>query len=526
MADTMTLAEKEIREKRAKIWNGMEAIMDKMRTGVGISAEDRAEFDKRNKKMTELDGDLRRIQEFNTVSRSASDARDQIADAPPQTGSREDDKLYERAFVTYMRNGHTDGMSDEERMSFRRYSTPQQLVRPATTRRYEQGVDTHGNERHAGYSALRTSDVKWDGEMRTTLDSNALTTAPNSSGISAGSTGYDAGYMIPQGFWHNLQIALKAYGGLLPYIQMLQTDSGQPMPWPTVDPTAIIGHYITEQNQLGFGGDSNGTDYQFGQGMLNAWTIVSGVILASVQLINDSAFDVDGFVNDRIGESIGRKVGAELHSGSGSSALLGIETALSARGHQASPGMGGLYKSGTATNWSATAGGDAWSLYQTTTGTGDTSVAKLANGMIGFDDILGMIMTVDPAYRKSGRCTFVCNDITLAMLRTITDAMGRPLWSPNVVPDQPDTLYGYPTVVDQNTSSVSTTASTAGGLLFGDFKVAMVGRQVNGATMLRLTERYADYLQVGYLGYIRMDARSNDLRAAAYYPTSLLGTYC
>jgi hypothetical protein len=25
-------------------------------------------------------------------------------------------------------------------------------------------------------------------------------------------------------------------------------------------------------NQLGFGGDSNGTDYQFGQGMLNAWT--------------------------------------------------------------------------------------------------------------------------------------------------------------------------------------------------------------------------------------------------------------
>ena len=48
----------------------------------------------------------------------------------------------------------------------------------------------------------------------------------------------------------------------------------------------------------------------------------------------------------------------------------------------------------------------------------------------------------------------------------------------------------------------------------------MVGRQVNGATMLRLTERYADYLQVGYLGYIRMDARSNDLRAAAYFSTN------
>lgn len=321
-------------------------------------------------------------------------------------------------------------------------------------------------------------------------------------------------------FWHNLQIALKAYGGLLPYIQLLQTDSGQPMPWPTVDPTAVVGRYITEQNQLGFGGDSNSTDYQFGQGMLNAWTIVSGVILASVQLINDSAFDVDGFVNDRIGESIGRKVAAELHTGTGSSAILGIETALKARGAQSGPGKGGVYLSGTATNWATTSGGAAWTLYQSTTGTGDTSLLKLANSLIGFDDILGMIITVDPAYRKSGRATFVTNDTTMAMLRTITDAYARPLWSPNVVPDQPDTLYGYPVIIDQNTSSVSTTASTTGGLLFGDFKTAMVGRQVNGATMLRLAERYADYLQVGYLGYVRMDARSNDLRAAALYSTN------
>lgn len=30
---------------------------------------------------------------------------------------------------------------------------------------------------------------------------------------------------------------------------------------------------------------------------------------------------------------------------------------------------------------------------------------------------------------------------------------------------------------------------------------------------MKLTERYADYLQVGYLGYLRADSRSNDLRA-------------
>jgi HK97 family phage major capsid protein len=517
----MTVEEREIREKRAKVFQGMADIMGKMGQGLSLSVEDRAEYDKRAKKLADLDKDLERVAQFNRLSEARQEAKDLRGETPPQTDSEKTDRLYEQAFISFLKDGHTDNMTAEERNCFRVYSTPQVIRRPPTEKRYEQYVDTQGRKREVGYESLRTADIPWSSEIRAVLDGNALTTAPNSAGIAAGATGYDAGYMIPQGFWHNLQIALKMYGGMLPYIQMLSTDSGQPMPWPTVDPTAIVGRYITEQNQLGFGGDSAGTDYQFGQGMLNAWTIVSGVILASVQLLNDSAFNVDGFVNDRIGESIGRKVAAEIHTGTGSAAFLGVETALAARGKQSSPAMGGVYKSGTSTNWASTAAGYAFQLYMTASSTGGESNAlKLANGLIGFDDILGMISTVDPAYRKSGRCTFFCNDLTMAMLRGITDGVGRPIWSPNVVPGQPDTLYGYPVVIDQNTSAVSTSANTTGGLLFGDFKTAMIGRQVNGATMLRLTERYADYLQVGYLGYVRMDLRSNDLRAAALYSTN------
>ena len=519
MADKMTVAEREIREKRAKVWEGMRAIMEKLQTGVELSVEDRSDFDKRNKKLSDLDKDLERIQQYNRVS----DAKQEIEDTRGEIRERQTDveRTYEIAFLKYMQFGNDAVMTNEERDAWRLYSNSGSIARPPSQRTYQYGKDSHGIEQRMGYEGLATRDVVWGmTEERATLDGNALSTAPNSAGVAAGATGFNAGYLIPQGFWHNLQIALKAYGGIMPYVQMLVTDSGQPMPWPTVDPTAIVGRYITEQNQLGFGGDSNGTDYQFGQGMLNAWTLVSGVILASVQLLNDSAFDVDGFVNDRIGESIGRKVAQELHTGTGSSAFLGIETALAARGKQASPAMGGIYKSGTSTNWASTAGGAAWQLYQTTAGTTDTSIAKLANGLIGYDDVLGMIATVDPAYRRTGRCIFVANDLTIAMMRGITDAYAHPLWSPAIAPGQPDTFYSYPVVVDQNTSSVPTTANTAGGLLFGDFKVAMVARQVNGATMMRLTERYADYLQVGYLGYCRMDCRSNDLRAAALYSTN------
>lgn len=512
----MSVQIRELKEKKAKVWEGCRAVMEKLQQGLELSVEDREEFDQRNKAITKIDEDIRRVEQYESLSAVAENTREQI-DAgvrPDGTPKADDERLYERAFIKFMTN-HGDGMSTEEHRAWALYSSPSVIRRPKTERHYEHGKDSHGNDVRIGYPQYATRDLSWeDSELRAALDANALNTAGGEPGV-AGATGYTAGYLIPQGFWANLQIALKAYGGILPYIQMIKTDSGQPMPWPTVDPTQIVGRYITEQNQLGFGGDSNGSDYQFGQGMLNAWTLVSGVILASVQLINDAAFDVDGFVNDRIGESIGRKVAQEIHSGTGASAFLGIETALSARGKQTGPALGGVYKSGTATNWAATAGGSAFTILG-----GTSAQAKLANGLIGFDDVLGMIATVDPAYRNTGRCIFTSNDITLAMLRTITDAYGHPLWSPSVAPGQPDTLYGYPVIVDQNTSNVSTSASTAGGLLFGDYKTAMVARQVNGATMMRLTERYADYLQIGYLGYIRMDARSNDLRAAAIYSTN------
>lgn len=453
---------KALKEKRRNVFDGMEAILEAVRLADREATEsERTDFDQREAEFVKLTADIERLERHEARSKG----RDEVAETRGVSRDENDsaEKRYEKAYLNWFRRG-LGGL---------------------------------------------------DAEQRTTLDSgHGLNTSPNTS-AAAGSTGYNGGYLVPQGYWHNLQVALKEYGGILEYCNILTTDTGTPMPWPTVDPTAVIGSYLTEQNQLGFGGDSAGTDYQFGQGMLNAWTIVSGVILASVQLIEDSAFDVDSFVSDRIGEAIGRKIGAELHTGTGSSAFLGVETALIAKGRGASYGAGGIYKSGTATTFAATAGGNAFTLQG-----GTSAQAKLANGLIGFDDVQGMVITVDPAYRKSGRCVWVMNDSTGAMLRTITDAYGHPLWQPSVQPGSPDMISGFPVVIDQNTSAVSTSASTSGGLLFGDFKTAMIVRQVNGAHTMRLTERYADYLQVGFLGYIRADARSNDLRAAAIYSTN------
>lgn len=74
------------------------------------------------------------------------------------------------------------------------------------------------------------------------------------------------------------------------------------------------------------------------------------------------------------------------------------------------------------------------------------------------------------------------------------------------------TMLGFPVVVDNNLPSIA--ASTTGGPVFGNLGNAMVRREVIYPSVMRLQERYADQLAVGYIGFHRIDYRSNDMRAA------------
>jgi len=421
-------------------------------------------------------------------------------------------------------------INDAERRELKKCKKQlRKMTRPAEARDYRSDLPrTKRTEEDRRYTAyLRNKSAQ--PEFRGAADANALSTAPNSAGVTAGVTGYDAGYMIPQGFWQQLTVALRAYGGIASQFRQVTTPTGNPMPWPTVDPTAIVGSYITEQNQLGFGGDSAGTDYTFGQGMLNAWTIVSGVILASVQLINDSAFDVDGFVADRVGEAIGRKIAAEAVSGTGSSACLGLVTALNARGSTGTVGSTPPNATGGYITLAAAQKVNTFGYY------GGSAQTELQSNALSPQSVLAMLQSVDSAYYPNAK--FYMHPNHAWNMRGVVDANGRPLlnfmngltaddvrggnYNTNVPIAQ---LMGFPVICDPNLSG-TLTASTTGGPVFGDLSRAMVMRTVRGdasvsvldsahPTVLRLQERYADYLQVGYIGYVRCDMRSNDIRAA------------
>jgi HK97 family phage major capsid protein len=106
------------------------------------------------------------------------------------------------------------------------------------------------------------------------------------------------------------------------------------------------------------------------------------------------------------------------------------------------------------------------------------------------------------------------NDATLGSLRKLKDSQGHPLWQPSVIAGTPDTINGYPILIDQ---AFPTMAASAKSIAFGDFEAGYVVRRVRDMQMMRLAERYADYLQVGFFGFLRLDAKPDDATAVKAY---------
>lgn len=319
--------------------------------------------------------------------------------------------------------------------------------------------------------------------------------APSMRAAQGEATGGAGGYLVPPGFWQNLQVALKAYGGIAKDFRPIMTDSGAPMQWPTVDPTGVVGSLLTENTQV------QDQPYQFAQGLMSAYTYTSGVTRVSVQLTNDSAFDVDEFVTQRIGEAIGRAQAQAVISGTGSAQPTGIVTALAARGNVAAGGSGGLVP---------LTAGQKVQVFGDTAGANST---EIKNNTISPQTALKLIASVDPAYYPSA--AFYVNQNQLIGLRSQVDANGRPLLNlqDGISQGFSAVMFGFPVKLDQNIPDL--TASTAGGPIFGALNAAMVLRTVNQGSVMRLTERYADFLEVGFIGFVRFDSVPNDLRAAA-----------
>ncbi|UXN65826.1 phage major capsid protein [Phyllobacterium sp. A18/5-2] len=138
------------------------------------------------------------------------------------------------------------------------------------------------------------------------------------------------------------------------------------------------------------------------------------------------------------------------------------------------------------------------------------ATAAAAAAAIAFDDLIELEHSIDPAYRAAQSIRWMFNDNTLKLLRKIKDAEGRYIWQPaDVRGGAPASLLNYSYMINQHVANVGASAKS---VVFGDFSKYAV-RRVKELTTKRLVERYADFHQVGFIGFARFDGELLDAAA-------------
>lgn len=402
-------------EQRHSIWNQMQEIAER---GFDV-AENREQYARME---TDLDGTEAEIAQIERhLARDASLADSNVPVETPEAPQGDPDaRSYDQIFDTWLRHGIGE-LNPEERSLL------------------QSQAQTHDGQQ------FRTAGMS-DGERR------ALGTLSGAAG----------GFTVPEGFWNQIVDARKAFGGLrnAPVFQFT-TGEGNDIPIPTGDDdSANAGVYIGENTLIGE------QDISFDQKVLKAFTITSKIVRVPVQLLQDSAFDVQAYLGGKLGERIGRGEAAKFVSGTGLQEPEGLAVAAPV----------GFTVSGT-------------------------------NSFI-YDDYVELIHSVDPAYRTGPSSGFLMSDQALkaARLITVSATDSRPIWQPGMVVGEPNTILGYPYWIDIGMDAVTTGKKP---VAFGDLSNYWI-RDVQGIQLMRLDERYAEYLQVAFLAFARNDARLVD----------------
>lgn len=297
------------------------------------------------------------------------------------------------------------------------------------------------------------------------------------SGLNTSTSGDAGGYVVPIGFQRELEKKMKAYGRMREVCRILTTSTGNTLDWPTMDDTANTGEFLAEANPV------TQLNPTFGQVQFGSNLASSKQVLISVQLLQDSAFDLEGELSEAFAIRLGRILNNKYTLGNGSGVPKGLVYAIQ---NDSVPNV--VNAVGSNSNDGITGNTEANS--------------------IGSDDLDNLISAVDPAYRTNAM--FMMNWKTIDFLRKLKDKYGRPLWVASLAVGEPDRIYGFK--FDWN-ADMDTVAAGKYPVLFGDFSKYVI-RDVGGVTVVRYNELYMPNHQVGFQAFLRTDGQR--LQQAAF----------
>ena len=315
-----------------------------------------------------------------------------------------------------------------------------------------------GEYRDAFRSYLRNGMGELAPEQRQLLRSRhqALDgTEARALGVAAGPIG---GFTVPDEGMKPIVNAMLAFGGVrAARTTKITTGTGADMPVPMADDTANEGDRIGENVQV------QERDPVMAQKIFRLYMYTSRIVRVPYQFLQDTSIsDFEGWLFRVFGERIGRRQNRDLTNGAGGNQPEGLVFATR-RGAQ-------------------TAGA----------------------GVIAWEDLVAMEHSVDPSYRMGAQ--WMCHDQVIREIKQLSDGQNRPLWLPGIAAGEPDTILRYPYVVNQHMASPvgGVWAPGSRSMVFGDMSYYWI-RDVRGFSIVRLEERYADFLQVGFLAFARAD---------------------
>lgn len=392
----------QLREQRANIWEQMKAIMDGAeRDGNrSLTAEETQTYDRMEKDLDAKGDEITRQEKFENRAEEFSRVdRTGVVAPSDETSTDEHEKGYGEAFGRYMRHGLT---------------------------------------------ALDREDQK-------ILQSGWVKGPQNAAGVGTGAAG---GYTVPPEFRRKIIEQVTFTAAMRQLAEVITTDTGADLPWPTEDDTANEGAILGENTQ------ATEQDITFGENNIGAYMYTSKIVRVSLQLLQDSAFVAEDWLSRKLGARIGRVQNRHFTVGTGTGQPDGIITSA------------------------------------------PVGVTTAGVAAVTYDELVDLTESLDPSYLNAGNCRFMMSQSARKLLRKLKDGQQRPLWEPSLQAGTPDTLMGYGLTLNNYMSSPAAAAKTIG---FGDVREAYLIRDVSDFALLRLNERYADYLQVGFLGFQRSD---------------------
>lgn len=259
-------------------------------------------------------------------------------------------------------------------------------------------------------------------------------------------------------FYNGFFEELKYYGPVLDLVTIHDSDNGNSLPIPIIDDTSNSAAILAE------GSEVTAADPTIAKVTLGAFKYESKEVPVSLELLQDSSFDLDSYLRGALASRFGRAWNAHITTGAGTTLPFGLTARATASGVVA----------------------------------GGTGAAPAFTDVDKFIDLQD---SVDDSYRRRPGVGFMMHRATLSKLRKLKDDNGQYILQPDVTGPTPYTLLGDPVYVNPDMPSSGVDAIL---VLYGDFKNYM-WRRVSGIDIFRLDEIRIRFGQVVFLGFARGD---------------------